>query len=554
MRLLISLILLLPALLTVHAAPAQGASLADTYNGLEHLPSDTLLERGMRWAEFDSRPDSALVAFTIVAGRYRPDMDKESKLRIIGAYNGLWFTYFFHYFDYAKSNENLRRALDLYDEGGYPKGRGWLNYGCMYQTIGESAGDADLLQEAIKYYTLAFDTFEQSGNYDGMVTVFTNVITVAHTLGDVTSVTPLLDRLKTYEEHFHKSTKSDRWRYDYSRAFYRALQLLESGRAKEAASAFNEADRHIPPRNGDGMRYNILLGIYRGKAYGKAGNHAAALADLRRAVEISDSMDIKDSRLFAYQAMAEGLEKAGDPNGALEFRNRYLSLKDTLLNYRQLASVKEMAFLDQMRQSDRELADMHRRQQVMAIVISASLLVALVIAVFLVLVHRKNKRLHATNQALYDKNQRLMAAEEKAALNTAVLPDPGKYKTSTLDDTAKSALLQQVQQFAAQSEEIYRNDFSAERMAELLGVPYRQISQVVNEQGTNIATFLNEYRVRRACRLMDSSQSDTLTIEGVAHAVGFKSRNAFAAAFRRFTGMKPSDYMNIARQRRAETC
>ena len=47
----------------------------------------------------------------------------------------------------------------------------------------------------------------------------------------------------------------------------------------------------------------------------------------------------------------------------------------------------------------------------------------------------------------------------------------------------------------------------------------------------------------------DREATANLTIEAIGNGVGFKSRNSFISAFKKFTGLTPSEYQNIAKSR-----
>lgn len=57
-----------------------------------------------------NKPDSALLFFTIVAGRYTPNMSAEEKREVVEALNMNYFIYSFTYLNYPKAYENLLRA------------------------------------------------------------------------------------------------------------------------------------------------------------------------------------------------------------------------------------------------------------------------------------------------------------------------------------------------------------------------------------------------------------------------------------------------------------
>ena len=97
-------------------------------------------------------------------------------------------------------------------------------------------------------------------------------------------------------------------------------------------------------------------------------------------------------------------------------------------------------------------------------------------------------------------------------------------------------------------------DFSVLRLSSLAGYKPKDISEVIHEYyNCNFNAFLNEYRIREACRRVSEDEAFTrLTIQGMANSVGFKSRSAFIAAFKKFAGLTPSEYIKISVQTKAE--
>ena len=82
------------------------------------------------------------------------------------------------------------------------------------------------------------------------------------------------------------------------------------------------------------------------------------------------------------------------------------------------------------------------------------------------------------------------------------------------------------------SAEVFDPYFSLERLSELTDMRPRTLSATLNEQlHTTFRDLINQYRVR-----------------AVAHSVGYKSRTSLVSAFRKETGLTPSEYQRIARQ------
>ena len=121
-------------------------------------------------------------------------------------------------------------------------------------------------------------------------------------------------------------------------------------------------------------------------------------------------------------------------------------------------------------------------------------------------------------------------------------------KVSTLEEENKQRLLNKILDVMYNNEEIYSHEFSLQRLSELVGAPYKHVSQVINEiYKINFNNMLNEFRVREACRRLAEDENYTnYTIEAIAESIGFKSRSNFISTFKKLTGITPSEYKRIA--------
>lgn len=79
------------------------------------------------------------------------------------------------------------------------------------------------------------------------------------------------------------------------------------------------------------------------------------------------------------------------------------------------------------------------------------------------------------------------------------------------------------------------------KLAATIGVTPNQLSHVLNNViGQSFFEFVNTVRVREAARLL--GEGPDRTILDIAMAVGFNSKSTFNLAFKRVTGMTPSQY------------
>jgi AraC-like DNA-binding protein len=69
------------------------------------------------------------------------------------------------------------------------------------------------------------------------------------------------------------------------------------------------------------------------------------------------------------------------------------------------------------------------------------------------------------------------------------------------------------------------------------------LSQVINEQfSSNFNDFINSYRVEDAKKMLMDPEGRNFTIASIAYDSGFNTLSAFNVAFKKFTGVTPSQF------------
>jgi AraC-like DNA-binding protein len=80
-------------------------------------------------------------------------------------------------------------------------------------------------------------------------------------------------------------------------------------------------------------------------------------------------------------------------------------------------------------------------------------------------------------------------------------------------------------------------------LAEKLAFTTHELSQLINEQlNKNFFEFINMYRIDEAKAKIKDEQFNHLTIAAIGYESGFNSISAFNAAFKKNTGITPSQY------------
>ncbi|MEM6641329.1 MAG: helix-turn-helix domain-containing protein, partial [Bacteroidota bacterium] len=123
------------------------------------------------------------------------------------------------------------------------------------------------------------------------------------------------------------------------------------------------------------------------------------------------------------------------------------------------------------------------------------------------------------------------------------IPIGNKYKKSTLTPEIKVAVIDKLEE-VMEANHFYRDDgASLSKLADLLGVTNHHLSQVLNDSlKISFQDLLARFRIREACKLLRAESNEQLKIETVANMVGYNSKSSFNTAFKKRTGLTPSDY------------
>ncbi|MCU7552314.1 helix-turn-helix domain-containing protein [Chitinophagaceae bacterium LB-8] len=86
--------------------------------------------------------------------------------------------------------------------------------------------------------------------------------------------------------------------------------------------------------------------------------------------------------------------------------------------------------------------------------------------------------------------------------------------------------------------------YSIKNLADELKIPSYQLSAILNrELSKNFNNYINQFRVTYFKELVKNGMANNLNLKGLSEQCGFNNRNSFTAAFKKFTGEKPSEYL-----------
>ncbi len=118
-----------------------------------------------------------------------------------------------------------------------------------------------------------------------------------------------------------------------------------------------------------------------------------------------------------------------------------------------------------------------------------------------------------------------------------------KYEKSTLAPERAEAAYDELLQLMTEQKPFLQHDLSLPKLAQRSALSTHHLSQIINSRRQqNFFEFVNQYRVAEAQRLLLEPSKAPLNLSAIAFEAGFSSVSAFNAAFKKYTGMTPSQF------------
>ena len=123
-----------------------------------------------------------------------------------------------------------------------------------------------------------------------------------------------------------------------------------------------------------------------------------------------------------------------------------------------------------------------------------------------------------------------------------------KYATSTLSPQEYEKLLQHLTEYMEKSKPYLNPELSLNDLALQLAILPRYLSQVINQStNRNFFDFINRYRIDEfKHRIINAGDTKTTILE-VLYDVGFNSKSTFNEAFKKHTGITPTEFIRTHR-------
>lgn len=480
--------------------------------------------------------DSAMLIYCRMADLYGEEWLREEDKRLaLNAMGRLGYIYLARFSDYTKSYEYIMRALTESERLGF-KDNIVYDYIAMailyrYEDIHNNEGKhTDAVFHLLRK---AFHIALEIKDYRRATYAAANMATFASGTGNTGKVRAEL-------EEFSAMDIPDSMALPV-KALCKGIACLDAGEHDKAMTHFLVIRNH---NYGDiELYYSNMADVCN-----KAGDmhKAVAYMDSLKALNIAQH-DLHGEMqacniLYGYHASMGNKEEAvANRMEYFEVREKIHSLNsDANMKYLQIARQLEQtrSALDKATTSD----TFHSRLlTACAILFAASMLLIAVMLIRHSRQRRHDKDISIVTPQPIETEKEEVETEKEEAKNT-------KYAGSLLSEDEKDGIFSKIRHVMLDTTLICQTEFSLNALAVAVGERPRHVSQVINEKaGMNFHSFLNEYRMKEACRrISDVANYGHLSIGGIGDSVGIKSRSQFAKVFKRFVGMSPSEYSRRA--------
>lgn len=543
--------ILLTLLVSVSAQGAHAYNV-NQHNRLDRLTTGELMLRGQDFLQNKGWADSAIVCYSIVAGRaQRNDLDSKEMYQIARALNNLGYIYATYYYNYHKAYENLNQSMELSRRYGFDNNLAYayLNMASIINARNSLYAGETFSSDALDNTRKAFDVAVKAQEWNVAVTSIYNMLDMMRNKSDIKLIEPDLERFKKLQ----LTDSVEMWQC--TRLFCQATEAYFSGQYSTALEYYNQME--ATAQDVTTNRQQCIIKAMQQKAIVLAAMHRyqEAIDCLQQVAEITVNHGMQSELIDTYHALAQVYAASGNSQKGDLYDYKYLKAKDELIHKSHAEKLEKSRFLDEMRRVNEQVEEIqakHERTHQLLLMMS---LIAAIILIALVLLVRSNIKQRNYIRHLYEKNVQLL--DVKVADTVPAAQAEGEQEENApkyqglLDQESKDRLFNQIKRVMDDMSIICKPGFSLQQLADQVGSNYKYVSQVLNEcYGKSFKQVLNEQRVREACRMFnDTERYGNLTIEAIAANLGFNSRSNFTVTFKRITGISPSDFMKMAKEK-----
>jgi YesN/AraC family two-component response regulator len=502
--------------------------------------SDRLIEQGLDYFKRDV-PDSALECFAIVANRRHtaaPNDTAQMKFSA-RALKDMGNIYKDYYPDYLEASKCYQACMDIAQKYHFDDMRAMAINGLTSLEI----SNAYLYQETphiedtiLTRYSHALDIAIASGLDDEQLAIIANNIAIcAYSYNKAQEFQPVMEKfLRDKGDHTSQPIV-------LAKRLCQAVIAHARGDSEMAVELLDQALEQATVGR-DIVRLNTIKFFI----LGEMGKDEEAVATYKKVEQYASGHDRHILMADVYHNLMVFYRSRGNDQEADKYEQLALKEQNLILSKGRLIDMNEQKFLLRIDEANKQAERLAYQNRIKARILWVITAFVLLLVASWLLIYRKYRQVKEKNRLLYQRSLDVLQAEQD---KLDVIEQQQERRSNTpLNDEQQSELLHRVFIVMETCPEVYQENFTLGRLAELTGAVRNYVSQVINDRyNCSFNNLLAEYRVKEACRRMHDKSYNNYTLEALGASVGIKSRSNFVVHFRRVTGMTPSAYWRMAR-------
>lgn len=507
------------------------------------LTDDSVMSRGNAYAR-TNHPDSALMCYMLVLQRSGESTSREAIIRSLKARLSAGSLYYDDFYDYGKAYSlfydtyeiaSEHKMYDLMSNAANNIG----NVLSVYNSVNYSP---EREVEIIGWYKRSVELMIKYGQPHRALPTVHNLISMAL---DTVHLRKIVPTLKKYRDMTF--TDSLPGHYQTMQRLSAYLDIAD-GKYGEAASSLRSMlyDSQMPQN--DIVKWKIGFGFDLAGLFMLTHQADSALKYVGIVEDIAKDCHMYEILPGVTLMKADIYGEIGDDVSRNKYLLEYYRAKDSLTNISTISLFSEPHLKKKINDIDVQLVKAIDEKRIRNVIIVFGLILLVVAGGFTTVLVKKNKMLTNKNRNLLEKMETIERQDKLIIRNTINSLKRKRADNSDVENVPQGnpELLSKIIDIMDHDPEIYSADFSIDVLARLCDEKTKVVSAELNASlSKNFNMLLNEYRVREMCRLLNDPTNATLTIEAVAQRVGYKSRSTYIAAFKKHTGLTPSEYMKV---------
>lgn len=437
----------------------------------------------------------------------------------------------------TKKIEYKQKAIDVYSEMGDS-----LNLAHTYLSLSYVTKNFLERETSLEYFRRALEIYKKLENYSWMAFTYFRIGTYYlnefhDTLTGMNYYFKGIDLIRK-----HNVLRKAGHLYVAVATVYTTTNKLDS-----AGYWFRLADSVtlLMPKSPERTRYLYQVGQY----YRYLKQYDLAEQKMLEALKLTKTEKDPTLKQNIYRFLYFLYRDMGDYKRALEIYKKRNQTADSLFKKETERDVVEMQIRYETREKEHELAIMKKNEQLKdeeirknKIYIFAFSSGFMIILLFSIILTRQYLVKRKAFDKLVEKNMALLKCNNKPV-------KPQKDENGALDPELREQILKKLNYQVRQKKCFLKSNLTLNMLSKKCSTNSSYLSRLINlEYHTNFNNFINELRIREAQKMMTDEKYQAYSIEGLSSVVGFKSKSVFNTAFKKYTGVTPSYYLEYLKK------